>query len=250
MRLGLASLAFFMSGVAALTYQIVWQRILVLPMGADVYSTTIIVGAFMAGLGIGSLAGGRAADRLTPRQCVWLFVGAEAAVSLFGFASRVIFYDIVYLRLGVVSPHGAVTAMAVFAGLLWPTFWMGVSLPALSRAVAAEHLGRAARRVGVLYGLNTLGAACGAFVTTWVLFPRIGLEGSVRCAAVLNLAAALIAVPLARRSAESPHAADAPAADAPSADAQGWPFPAWIVLYAVAGFQGLSLEIIWFRLLG
>ena len=56
MRIALASIAFFLSGFAALIYQVVWQRMLVLPIGADVYSTTVIVGAFMAGLGVGSLA--------------------------------------------------------------------------------------------------------------------------------------------------------------------------------------------------
>ena len=69
-------------------------------------------------------------------------------------------------------------AMLVFATLLWPTFWMGVSLPVLSRAIAPQ-IGDAARRVGMLYGLNTLGAAAGAFATTWLLFPRIGFDNSL-----------------------------------------------------------------------
>jgi spermidine synthase len=258
MRLALASLAFFISGFAALAYQIVWQRLLVLPMGADVYSTTIIVGAFMAGLGCGSLAGGRAADRFTRLQCVWLFIGAELAVGAFGFASRTVFYDWLYLRLGPASLHLMLTAASVFATLLWPTFWMGVSLPVLTRAVT-EQVSAAAMRVGVLYGLNTLGAAAGAFVTTWVLFPRIGMAGSVRFAAVLNVLAALAALPLLRaparsrvesRASDAPHARQAAGESEERVESSGWPFPVWIGLYAVAGFQALSLEIIWFRLLG
>ena len=294
MRLACASAAFFMSGFAALAYQIVWQRLLVLPMGADVYSTTIIVGAFMTGLGFGSLAGGRAADRFTTRQCVWLFIGAELAVAAFGFASRTIFYDWLYLRLGEASLHVAVTAASVFIGLIWPTFWMGVSLPVLARTVT-DQVSAAAARVGLLYGLNTLGAAAGAFVTTWVLFPRIGLAGSLRFAAVLNMAAAVLALALMRggrrevRGAEaasriSPLAPRTSLSEAASGVADrtshlpprtslseaasgvadrtsrlaprtslseaAWPFGVWIALYAVAGFQALSLEIIWFRVLG
>jgi spermidine synthase len=250
MRLGLASAAFFLSGVAALIYQIVWQRLLVLPMGADVYSTTIIVGAFMGGLGCGSLAGGRAADRLTPVQCIALFAAAEIAVGLFGFASRAVFYDWLYLRLGPTSLGVGITAVAVFAGLLWPTFWMGVSLPALSRAVVVEGMRGAASRVGVLYGLNTLGAACGAFVTTWIVFPRIGLEGSLRGAAILNVLAALVALPLLAFDRAEPQAAGIADDTDSRAESSGWPFAAWIALYAFAGFQALSLEIVWFRLLG
>jgi MFS family permease len=96
----LASVSFLLSGVAALTYQVVWQRLLVLPLGADVYSMTLVVAAFMTGLGLGSLAGGHVADRLSPLRCVLLFVAAEIAVAAFGLASRGIFYDWMYLGSG------------------------------------------------------------------------------------------------------------------------------------------------------
>ena len=252
----LSSAAFLISGFAALTYQIVWQRLLVLPIGADVYSTTIIVAAFMAGLGVGSLVGGQVADRLSTLQCVLLFMAAELAVCVFGFASRWVFYDWMYLRLGPASLHPAATAAILFVSLLWPTFWMGISLPVLSRGVNSQLAG-AARRVGLLYGCNTLGAAAGAFVTTWVLFPRLGLEGSLHLAAGLNAAAAIVVLPLAlaaRRSAATTTAV-LPASTDPGDDlarpaAERWSIAAWIALYGIAGFQALSLEIIWFRLLG
>ena len=101
----LASVSFLLSGVAALTYQIVWQRLLVLPLGADVYSMTLVVAAFMTGLGLGSLAGGHVADRLSPLRCVLLFIAAEIGVAAFGLASRGIFYDWMYLRLGPRGPR-------------------------------------------------------------------------------------------------------------------------------------------------
>ena len=248
----LASVSFLLSGVAALTYQVVWQRLLVLPLGADVYSMTLVVAAFMTGLGVGSLAGGHVADRLPPFRCVLLFIAAEIGVAAFGLASRGIFYDWMYLRLGRVALEPFVRAALVFATLLWPTFWMGVSLPVLSRAIAPQ-LGDAARRVGILYGLNTLGAAAGAFATTWLLFPRIGFDGSLMWAVGLNVSAALAVLPLVFMpeaiGSATPVTAPAAADDERSA-APGWPFAFWIALYGLAGFQALSLEIIWFRLLG
>ena len=192
----LGSVAFFLSGLAALVYQIVWQRLLVLPMGADVYSTTIIVAAFMAGLGCGSLAGGHIADRLPRRQCLLLFIGAELAIGAFGLVSRYIFHDWMYFTLGATSMPAAAMGGVVFLGLLWPTFWMGVSLPLLGRAVTRSIAGAPAQ-VGLLYGLNTLGAATGAFATAWLLFPSMGLAGSLRFAAILNGLAALAALVLA-----------------------------------------------------
>ena len=50
----LLGLAFFLSGAAALVYQVVWQRILTLHTGVGVVSVALIVASFMAGLGIGS----------------------------------------------------------------------------------------------------------------------------------------------------------------------------------------------------
>ena len=76
------------------------------------------------------------------------------------------------------SVGGATRVALVFASLAWPTFWMGVSLPVLARAVSTGAA-VAARRVGTLYGLNTLGAATGAFLATWVIVPRAGSKA--RC---------------------------------------------------------------------
>ena len=63
----IAFIVFFASGFAALLYQVIWQRLLVFFSGSDVYSVTLIVTAFMAGLGVGNLAGGHLADRLSRR---------------------------------------------------------------------------------------------------------------------------------------------------------------------------------------
>ena len=90
---------FLGSGFAALLYQMIWQRLLTLFGGADVYSVTLIVSAFMAGLGLGSLAGGHVADRLTLRRRLRAFALSELAVAAFGAASTWILYDVLYARL-------------------------------------------------------------------------------------------------------------------------------------------------------
>src|SRR5215204_3654728 len=88
-QLNLASvgflIVFFSSGVAALLYQIIWQRLLTFFGGADVYSVTIIVSAFMGGLGFGNLAGGHLADRLSARARLIAFAACELAGAIFAF---------------------------------------------------------------------------------------------------------------------------------------------------------------------
>src|SRR6202167_5048718 len=49
---------FFFSGFPALIYQLTWQRALFRIFGVNIESVTIVVTAFMLGLGLGSLAGG------------------------------------------------------------------------------------------------------------------------------------------------------------------------------------------------
>jgi len=189
--LPLSAAAFFASGFAALLYQVIWQRLLVLFSGADLYSVTIIVASFMGGMGVGHLAGGHVADRVSPRTSLFCFAGAELAIALFGFFSRALYYDFLYNRLGAAEIPAPALALLLFISLLVPTFFMGASLPLLSRALASR-LERAASVIGILYGVNTLGAAAGALVSTWVLLPRFGLDGSIRVGVLFNVLCALI----------------------------------------------------------
>ncbi len=237
--------AFFASGFAALIYQVIWQRMLAMFSGADVYSATVIVAAFMAGLGLGTLAGGAIADRVSRRRGLLLFAVAELAVGLFGLSSAFVYYDVLYAQLGPLGLGRLTVGLILFGSLLWPTFFMGVSLPLLARAVT-DHVERAAVTVGSLYGLNTLGAACGALAATWGLLPGLGLEGSLEVAAAANLACAMAVLPLVGRvSPSQTSGAVAPPRQGPPS--RVWP---WALAYAFAGFVALSYEIVWFRLLG
>ena len=208
----------------------------------------------MTGLGLGSLAGGHVADRLSPLRCVLLFIAAELAVAAFGLASRAIFYDWMYLRLGPVGLDPPVRAILVFATLLWPTFWMGVSLPVLSRAITPQ-IGGAARRVGHPLRPEHARRRRGsvrhdlAAVSADRIRQQPGLGRRPERVRGPGGAAA-------RLQAGSHGGRDAIAVRRLSGcmsahrRSSGWPFAVWIALYGLAGFQALSLEIIWFRLLG
>ncbi|MBM3492658.1 MAG: spermidine synthase, partial [Alphaproteobacteria bacterium] len=205
--LPLIHLAFFGSGFAALLYQVTWQRLLALFAGSDVVSGAIVVSAFLAGLGLGSLAGGLLADRLRRRQALAAFALCNLAIALFGLASKPLYYDFLFLRLDVLTDSRALVGLVAFLALLPPTFLMGLSLPCLSRAVVDE-IERAARRIGLLYGADVVGAALGAFVGTWYLIGTFGIDGTIHLAALLSLAVAGLAA-LAWRSLAAPDLAAA-----------------------------------------
>src|ERR1700720_3248293 len=78
---------FFFSGFPALIYQLVWQRTLFRIFGVNIESVTIVVTAFMLGLGLGSLVGGWLSKRsgiplLPLLSVIELMTGAFGLVSL------------------------------------------------------------------------------------------------------------------------------------------------------------------------
>lgn len=244
-RLVLLSI-FFFSGFAALLYQVIWQRLLVFYTGSDTVSISLIVTAFMSGLGLGYLFGGRLADRQSTRRNLIAFIVAETGILLFAVFSKFILYDMLY-RMGVVE-WGVLSLYAVvFAVLLFPTFLMGISLPVLAKAV---HFGDAesnARFVGSLYFTNTLGAAFGAFITGIVLVRVMGYADALWVGVAMNGLCVLCTMVMQ----QGPDAAikdPVPQEAAPAANARRmwW----WGAQYMLSGMAALSLELIWFRVLG
>lgn len=191
--LGVTGAFFFLSGVSALLYQTVWERTLALLYGSNVESVTIVVAAFMLGLGLGSLAGGALAERSGARA-VLLFALAELGIGLFGFVSLPLFRSV-----GEITVEWPLDALApvMLLLLLVPTLLMGATLPLL----VSFFVGRSANvgaSVGRLYFVNTLGAATGALFAALFVLKALGLQGSVWLAASLNLVVGVGALGLAR----------------------------------------------------
>ncbi len=243
---GVLLVLFFVSGAAALVYQVVWQRILALHSGVGIYSIALIVSAFMAGLGLGSLAGGVWSARVTPAVALRLFALLELGVALFGAASCRLYYDFLYLGGWAAYPSPWVAGVGHFAALGLPTTLMGMSLPFLVRALVRDSAG-ASRTVGRLYAANVLGASLGAFATPWLLMRFLGLDGAALVAAAGNLAAGLGALALGRRDAAA-GAVEEPRPPKPDRVEEPHAFGLWLALYAFSGFCALALEVLWFRL--
>jgi predicted membrane-bound spermidine synthase len=242
-------LLYGLSGFTALALQVVWQRVIGLHAGVDLFSITTVITAFMAGLGLGNLAGGALADRLGPRRSLIAFAVSKAALGAFGIASIPLLYD----GYRALAPHIDSLWAAFFfhfALLLVPTTLMGMSLPLVSRGAVEGHSDMAGR-VGRLYAVNTVGAALGAAVAGWYLLGTIGFTATVWVASALNLfTGALIFVlwqlapgDTARSAAAS---TSSQAAEAPGGTERPvWP---WMIAYAFTGAAALGLELVFFRL--
>ena len=66
-----ALVAFAVSGATAMTLQVLWTRALAVLIGSSIFSFTLILLAFLIGLGVGAALFGRASQR-TPHPVRWL----------------------------------------------------------------------------------------------------------------------------------------------------------------------------------
>ncbi len=239
---------FFCSGFPALIYQIVWQRALFAIYGLNIQSVTIVVSAFMLGLGLGSLAGGALSKnaRLPP---VALFALAELGTAGFGLVSLKLFRWIAEFTAGS-SP--AMTALAAFSLIVVPTLLMGATLPLL-----VEYLVRSSRNIGSsvggLYFANTLGSGVACFVAADVLMRLLGQSGSVQLAASINAlvgAGALVYAFRSKRDKEEMSRPEQPMElNVHPGKGRLLPFPLALACAAFCGFAALAYEILWYRLL-
>lgn len=245
-----AACLFLLSGFGTLLYQVIWQRILGVFSGVHIYSITVIVTAFMAGLGFGSLLGGRIADRLSFRQAVLGFAVCEVLIALFALVSPAIYYDFAYVRLAFLTRYPLALPFVHFLLLLFPTFLMGATLPLLVRGVVRRSES-AARMIGILYGINTVGAGIGAIVAIWFLIGAVGFVGTIRIGAAMDLLAGLGAFWIAARMPASQPVSQPDPKPVKSAlqadDERQGRWVRWAMLYGLSGFIALSLEILWFR---
>ncbi len=245
-------LLFFVSGFAALIYQVVWQRALFTAFGVNIETITVIVAVFMFGLGIGSLVGG-VLSKWFAHRLLWLFVACELSIGLFGLCSLSLIE-----RVTTAVLYGSLFTIAAttYALLFLPTICMGATLPIL-----VEYLNRQepniGKTVGHLYFLNTIGSALASFVTVGILFAVLGLQATVILAALCNFVVAVMAylciarAPAASSAPPPPEATEKEAASQRlSGQAAGTRHLAFVLfLSAATGYLSLSQEIVWMRTL-
>jgi spermidine synthase len=232
---------FFCSGFPALIYQLTWQRALFRIFGVNIESVTIVVTAFMLGLGIGSLAGGYLSKQRSVPLLPLLAV-IELLTGAFGLVSLRIFDWVGEFTVGLPLPAIAAVSLAL---VIVPTLLMGATLPVLV-AHLVRHSGKVGSSLGLLYYVNTLGAGAACLVCAVLLFPFAGIQGAVYAAVAINAAVAAGAVIANRRN-----YGDAPARDETQPES-ALPRPLLrfsfvLVLAAAGGFISLSYEIFFFH---
>src|SRR5438876_3835195 len=249
------SLLFCLSGATGLAYELVWVRVLYQTFGSTIQSVTTVVAAYMGGLGLGAWLLGRRADR--HERPAALYGRLEIAIGVFGLASPLVLALAHRIYVGTAAAlalHGAASVALRFAlagaVLLIPTTLMGGTLPVLTRAFTGTDRAELQRSLGLLYGLNTLGAVMGTALAGFFLIEFIGVRASLWGTAAVNLALGAGAIALARRQAIVPSTPGLPdPGRQPGENAGSTLRRAAVVLLGLTAFAALLDEIAWTRVL-
>lgn len=253
---------FFVSGAAALVYEILWSRQFVTVFGNSAYAISIVLSAFMAGLGVGGIFFGRRADRTDDplRLYAFLELGIAGSALLIPFLLdllRAVTPSLFGLLPVDIVSVSAVRLVFTFLVLFVPCVFIGGTLPVLARfCVDAE--GVVGRRIGLLYGLNTLGGAFGCMLAGYYLIETFGVAMTGYFAVAVNVTIAVIALLLRRgllpgakspADRRPPPSDPAPLSSARDADDFRSGRAILLTLAFLSGFTTLCCEVLWARFL-
>lgn len=246
----LAYALFFLSGAAALVYEVSWSRQIGMAVGHTAASAALVLSAYFTGLALGQALGARLALRFPP-----LLGYGIAEILTAGWASLI---PGLLAWTGATGPLGAVDGLPpdiwaaargalCFAVLLPATVPLGATLPLM-----AEHLsprGRDWSRLVVRgYAFNTVGGLVGVLAVMNFLAP-VGVRTSGYVAAGVSAACGLAACGLAafwRGSGDAIRSeAITIAGSATGEPATSW---TWLSLATVSGFGTLGLEVLYTRM--
>lgn len=253
--------AFVISGVTGLLYENLWSRELGLLLGSSAWAHTAVLGAFMAGLGLGNALLGPRADRA--RSPLALYATLEFLLGLWGLGSPWLFLLLgdlyraagVYVAQQPASLQGLKLALGLVA-VLPPAVLMGGTLPALGRWLT-QRSSQIGTRVGLLYFLNTAGAVLGCALGGFYVVEQLGLDDAMRATALVNLAlgASLWAADRLLGQAHAPllEALEAEPAPEPAPEPARYSAPqirAALLGAALGGALSMLYELVWIRMVG
>jgi spermidine synthase len=246
---------FLVSGFCGLVYQVTWLRLAMASFGVNAPIAAIVISLFMAGLGLGSVGGGKLigrSDSSSPVLPLRLYAlcemviacSAVAVPALLGLGRALLDSTLQSLLWGSSAYYLCVGAYLAVVLLPW-CICMGATTPLAMAAI--RNVGRQSPRTfSYLYLANVIGAMAGTIVSAFFLIELIGLIGTLWAAGAINAAIGLTAFSLSIRT-----KAAAPVEHrqyssrlrvAPAVADRG---ALWLLL--TTGLTSMGMEIVWIR---
>lgn len=192
----LVSICFFLSGAAALIYEVVWSKMLTTIFGASLYAVATTMAVFLGGLAVGAFIAGKLLEpTVSTKKRLWIYCAIETGIALFGGLIVPLCLPSDWLPNAYANLDASVGAAAALSYLLRflitsiiilpPTILMGATLPILVGAYVRDTE-KHDSATQALYAANTAGGAAGAIAAGFGLVPAVGLIESSIIAAILN----------------------------------------------------------------
>jgi spermidine synthase len=185
---------FTLSGFVALIYEGIWARYLKLFLGHSSYGQVLTLCIFMGGMGIGALLAARYTRVLKNPFLIYALV--ELLIGMGGFFyhdmyafSTELFYDNIG---GTAVPMVELTKIAIAVAITGPmAVLLGSTFPLIGVAMIRISRDGGQSAFPLLYFTNSIGAALGILLASYVLIPQLGTEGALQLAALGNAIIAL-----------------------------------------------------------
>ena len=172
------------SGFVALTYEVLWTRMLSHALGSSLAAFSTMLASFLLGIGLGSLFSTR---RLSAHGAAMAYAMTQVGVAAAAAVAQ--------LWLGQLATNlsAAELASRAIVAMLPATLFMGAAFPLLIRLLSDQGV-ESTRATGQVYAYNTIGAVSGALAAGMWLIPALSFEGTARLAVTLSLTAGVAAV--------------------------------------------------------
>jgi len=176
-------LGLFLSGFAAIGYEVVWTRILSMFIGRTVFVYTIILCGALLGIALGSWLLRLASPLI--RNPMRVLAMLEIGVVWMTLVSSVV------ISQAIPSQTDWGIPLSVGLILVIPNTLLGATLP-LAVRIYQEEFERVGLSVGDLYASNVLGGVLGSFTAGFVLLSTLGAQPTLLLLALVNAIVAAI----------------------------------------------------------
>ncbi|MBN9416831.1 hypothetical protein ABS71_08820 [bacterium SCN 62-11] len=229
-----------LSGLAALSWEVLWQMKATLALGISALGTAITLATTMGGMSLGSILTTLLLSRRQRLNPLKVYAALELVIGISGLllGPGFAYLEALDVRFYHLSPQLApwLNGLGIALVLGPPSAAMGATIPIYGL------LGRRYRaQISMLYSLNTAGAAVGCLLLAFVTVPQIGIQASIWLVAAANFLISLTAVMLSSQG-EMPLEQRGP-------DLEDRLLPQEMVIALLTGVATFSLEIAWFRCL-
>ncbi len=243
-------IAFLLSGLSGLGYEILWTKLLGLSLGSETVAVYGVLAGYFGGMSLGAFLF-RKRVKTAKHPALWyvcfeIIVAVYASIIPFIFAGMPSFLPM--LLNSIVGQNISVIGLGIsftVAGILFlpATICLGATLPALvearRRIISTDNDGRG---LGRLYGANTAGATVGIFVTVYTILPRFGMLKGSFLLALCSLGAAFSAWGWHRKH-ETSHV-EANADEIKDEITTGEKSRVLLILAFATGFAGIAFEVV------